>query len=244
MKNKVLGVLALCLSFTLSAHAQGISIISGSFSDGSIRRIQTDTSGNLIISGNITNGVAQGSTTSGQVGSLTQCAATTSSPSYTNGQTNPLTCDTTGNLRVAIPSDTVNTTPPTYANAAPIQHLEYAQNGQVIFMPYQNPSYYVNGTTAAITDTTSTSVIPSAGGSLRNYITECTISNSHATVGTFVKILDGSTIMYEVYAGPLGGGAAPPFPTPLRGSAATAVNAQPVTTGANVIVSCSGFKGL
>lgn len=188
--------------------------------------------------------VAQNSTTSGQSGTLVQCATTTSAPTNTTAKTNPFSCGTDGGLRVSAPADTVNTTPPTYANADPISHLEYALNGQPIFMPYQNPAYFVNGTTAAITDTTSTSVIASAGGSLRNYITQCTVSNSHATVGTFVKILDGSTIINEGYAAAVGGGYTATFPTPLRGTAATAVNAQPVTTGSNVIVSCSGFKGL
>lgn len=44
--------------------------------------------------------VAQASTTSGQTGPLAQCAVTTAAPSYTTAQTSPLSCDTTGNLRV------------------------------------------------------------------------------------------------------------------------------------------------
>lgn len=43
--------------------------------------------------------VAQGSTTSGQVGQLSQAAVTTSPPSYTNGQTSPITMGLTGALR-------------------------------------------------------------------------------------------------------------------------------------------------
>ncbi len=116
--------------------------------------------------------------------------------------------------------------------------------GKLITLPYANPENFVMGTTAAITDTTSTSTIASAGGSLRNYLTSCTVTNSHATVGTFVKILDGSTIIWEAYAAAAGGGASASFPTPLKGTAATAINCQPVTTGANVICSCSGYKGL
>jgi hypothetical protein len=48
------------------------------------------------------SGVAQGSTTSGQTGSLIQGAVTTSTPSYTTAQTSPLSLDTSGNLRVNI----------------------------------------------------------------------------------------------------------------------------------------------
>lgn len=116
--------------------------------------------------------------------------------------------------------------------------------GKLIVMPYANPENFVNGTTAAITDTTSTAIIASAGGSLRNYITQVTVTNSHATQGTFVKILDGATIIHEGYAAAAGGGFTATFPTPLRGTAATAVNAQPVTTGANIIASASGYKGV
>lgn len=47
---------------------------------------------------------AQASTTSGQTGHLVQCAATTSAPSYTTAQTNPVSCDLAGNVRVAVAS--------------------------------------------------------------------------------------------------------------------------------------------
>lgn len=43
--------------------------------------------------------VAQGSTTSGQFGFLSQAAVTTSAPSYTNAQTSPLNVTTAGGLR-------------------------------------------------------------------------------------------------------------------------------------------------
>jgi len=46
----------------------------------------------------------QGATTSGESGPLVQGAVTSSPPSYTNGQTNPLSLDTSGNLRVAVTS--------------------------------------------------------------------------------------------------------------------------------------------
>jgi hypothetical protein len=48
------------------------------------------------------NGVlnAQASTTSGEKGPLVQCAVTTSAPTYTTAQTDPLSCNTAGGLRV------------------------------------------------------------------------------------------------------------------------------------------------
>lgn len=47
-------------------------------------------------------GVAQGSTTAGQTGTLDMGAVTTASPAYTNGQTSPLSLTPTGQLRTAL----------------------------------------------------------------------------------------------------------------------------------------------
>lgn len=105
------------------------------------------------------------------------------------------------------------------------------------------PANEVYGVTAEMTATTSTSVIASAGSGVRNYITQCIGTNAHATVGTFIKILDGATLMFEGYAAAVGGGWSATFLMPLRGTAATAVNAQNVTTGADTVVSCSGYTG-
>jgi hypothetical protein len=49
---------------------------------------------------------AQASTTSGQNGVLIQGATTTAAPTYTTGTTNPLSLDTSGNLRVTIDAST------------------------------------------------------------------------------------------------------------------------------------------
>lgn len=116
--------------------------------------------------------------------------------------------------------------------------------GKLIVLPFANPENFTQGVTAAITDTTSTSTIASAGGSLRNYVTKWSCTNSSATVGTFVKLLDGATIIDELYAGVNGGGFVATYPTPLKGTAATAMNSQAVTTGANFICSASGYKGV
>lgn len=116
--------------------------------------------------------------------------------------------------------------------------------GKTIILPYANPENFENGTTAAITDTTSTSVIASAGGSLRHYVTDCMVTNSHATVGTFVQILDGSTVLDSGFAAAAGGGFSRTYPVPRRGTAATALNCQATTTGANFKCSCGAYKGV
>lgn len=119
--------------------------------------------------------------------------------------------------------------------------------GKLIVLPYANPENFVTGTTAAMTGTTSTSLVASPGGSLRNYITQISCVNSHATVGTFVTVQDGSggTALLTLAAAAVYGGETVSFPTPLRQpTTATALFVADVTTGANVICSATGYKGL
>lgn len=52
----------------------------------------------------VDGGAAQGSTTAGQTGQLIQGAVTTNPPAYTTGQTNPVSLDPNGNVRVNMPS--------------------------------------------------------------------------------------------------------------------------------------------
>lgn len=119
--------------------------------------------------------------------------------------------------------------------------------GKLIVLPYSNPENFVSGTvTSAMTGTTSTSLVAAPAAGLRNYITQCTVSNSHATVGTDMILQDGSggTTLYVIPAAPAFGGATLSFPTPLRQpTTATALFIANVTTGANTKASCSGYKG-
>lgn len=120
--------------------------------------------------------------------------------------------------------------------------------GKLIVLPYANPENFVSGAiTSAMTGTTSTSLIGAPAGSLRNYITQITVSNSHATVGTDVIIQDGSggTTLYVIPAAPAYGGATVTFPVPLRQpTTATAIYCANVTTGSSIKVSASGYKGV
>lgn len=120
--------------------------------------------------------------------------------------------------------------------------------GKLIVLPYANPENFVSGAiTSAMTGTTTTSLIAAPASGLRNYITQITVSNSHATVGTDVIIQDGSggTTLYTIPAAAVYGGAAITFPTPLRQpTTATAIFCANVTTGASTKVSASGYKGI
>jgi hypothetical protein len=97
-----------------------------------------------------------------------------------------------------------------------------------------------------MTGTTSTSLVSAPSAGLRNYITQITVSNSHATIGTDVIIQDGSsgTTLYTIPAASTYGGASITFPTPLRQpTIATALFCANVTTGSSTKVSASGYKG-
>jgi len=116
--------------------------------------------------------------------------------------------------------------------------------GKQIVLPYANPENFTAGVTSDITGTSNTSVIAAQGSGVRTYITQITVTNSHATVGTWVNIKDGTTTIYTGYAAAAGGGFTITLPVPLRCTANTAVNAANETTGSNTRVSISGYKGV
>lgn len=118
-------------------------------------------------------------------------------------------------------------------------------SGKVVTSPYAFPENYVSGTTSAMTGTTSTLVLAAPAAGLRNYVTNITCVNSHASVGTLVTVQDGSggTALYTLAAASLFGGSSVVFPTPLRQpTTATGMYVANVTTGANDFCSMTGFK--
>lgn len=112
-----------------------------------------------------------------------------------------------------------------------------------VVMPYAPPINQVQGTTAAMTGTADTSVIAAPGASIRNYVTNLTITNSHATVGTVVNIKDGTTVIDQIYVPALKTESVR-YLTPLKLTANAILNAANVTTGSNVFVTATGFKAL
>lgn len=106
----------------------------------------------------------------------------------------------------------------------------------------------VKGLTAAMTGTASTAVtgMGAPGSGLYNYITAIVIGNSHASVGTFVELQDGSggTTFWTLPANFGYGGVSIALPTPLKQPTSnTALYVKNTTTGANVIVSVVGYTG-
>jgi hypothetical protein len=118
--------------------------------------------------------------------------------------------------------------------------------GRIVTSPYTLHENLLSGATAVITTTGSTEVIAAQAASTRIYVTSLTVVNSDASVGTVVALTDGSggTVLHRGYAAAAGGGYTITFPTPLRGSAATALHAICATTSAEVYVSASGYKSL
>ena len=117
------------------------------------------------------------------------------------------------------------------------------QYGDVATKPYaaERADYWAACTGSDITDTTSTAIYASGATGVRHYITSISISNMHATQATRVDILDGSTLIDMCSAAAGGGGCTKAFPIPLRGTAATALNCKPATTGATIRCCAQGF---
>lgn len=235
--------------------------------NGQSSALQLDANGYVnvdIKTGSSSGAVAQGSTTSGQTVVPMGCRTLTSAPTDTTAQTNMPSCDVNGALRVNVTSATgvaqgsttsgqsaspigcrtLSATPTdtTAQTNIPVCNIR----GNLVVSPYTLPDNLVNGTTAAMTGTTSTSLLAAPGAGLYNYITQISCVNSHATVGTFVTVQDGSggTALMTLAAASLFGGDNKTFPAPFKQTTSnTALFVADVTTGANVICSASGYKG-
>ncbi len=141
------------------------------------------------------------------------------------------------------------TSEPTAVANADATHAACDSVGKRITLPYANPENSLVGLiTTAMTGTSDTAVtgMGAQGAGVRNYLTQCTVSNSHATVGTDIVLKDGSggSVLWTFPAAANYGGAVVPFPTPIKTTANTALYAANITTGASTKVSCTGYKGV
>lgn len=121
-----------------------------------------------------------------------------------------------------------------------------SSGGALVVLPYSGPevSWQYAAASGGIVNTTDVAVKAAAAAGLRNYITGFSCTNASATIATEIVIKDGSTVIWRGYVGAgtlLNSVVGVTFPTPLRGTAATAVNVAAITTGAQLYVNLQGF---
>lgn len=98
------------------------------------------------------------------------------------------------------------------------------------------------GPAGGIIDNTAVAARAAQAAGIRNYVTGLDVRNASGTVATEFVVLDGATVIWR---GHLATNSAPVdvcFNTPLRGSAATALNVQALTTGAQVYCNLRGYS--
>lgn len=115
-----------------------------------------------------------------------------------------------------------------------------------MIMPKQIIAQWQYASSADITDTTPVAVKAAGGSGKRHLVTGVHFVNSDIAVGSYVRVLSGSTVIWNGFVGPFVA-AAPgssvdgeQFNTPLVGGDNEAINVDVVTTSAQVRVSIQG----
>lgn len=149
----------------------------------------------------------------------------------TAATSNPLICG--GIARTALPASTIV--------AGDAIRQTFSVSGQMITKENApgDLDFYVNAT---VTTNTQTQIRAAQAANIRQNVTGLTFQNTNATATT-LTIQDGATtlITFSVPASmtlPV----QLDFPTPLRGTAATALNYTAGTTGANILLNVIGFN--
>lgn len=163
-----------------------------------------------------------------------------------NGQTAHSAASTGTPLRIG---GRVNTAVDTTLVAGDACDVFMTTGGGAVLKPFAVPEVDWQATSGltALATTTSTSVKTAGAAGVRNYVTAVQMVNNSATVTTTVAILDGSTVLWAGVL-PATTAALPEvpvaveFPTPLRGTAATAINIQLGTTSASVYWNAQGYQ--
>lgn len=138
--------------------------------------------------------------------------------------------------------------PTTRANAQ-TAGMTFTTNDQLIEKPFGDASndWQASSGITALATTTSTALKAAGAASIRNYVTGCQIYNTSATISTTVALLDGATVIWTGFLPATTAALAlvpnqVQFITPLRGTAATAMNIQLGTTAAAVYYNCQGYQ--
>jgi hypothetical protein len=128
---------------------------------------------------------AQGSTTSGQTGTLIEGAVTTAAPSYTTAQTSPLSLDTSGNLRVnVVAGGGSGGTSSTFGAAFP---------GTGTAIGAKNGSNMVNLTADASSNLDVNCVVGCAGGTFNNNSDAVATTSTNGQSASWLYGFNGTT---------------------------------------------------
>ena len=114
--------------------------------------------------------------------------------------------------------------------------------GKTVVKPFAPSVNDITGVTANKTDTADTAIFAAQGGIIRSFITSVTVTNENATA-TAVVIKDGSTVLWRGFV-KANDQIFVHFPTPLRGSANTAINVANITTAASTYFTLTGYKAV
>lgn len=109
--------------------------------------------------------------------------------------------------------------------------------GALVARPYSIPEadWQYAAAAGGITGTTDVVLKAAAAAGVRTYVTSIDVRNAHASVATEVVIKDGATVIWrQLLPAAMSAPVEISFPTPLRGTAATAVYFACLTTRAQV----------
>ena len=195
-----------------TTNGQWLAVIAGAFQFRT--RVSAYTSGTVLVSSNATqgtneqqvqSGTPQGIASAGVIGQLVQGNVTTAAPTYTTGNSNPLSLTTTGAVRVAVTGNAgaaidgaIGTAPP--ANAVQIGYRATTANpanatagnavapqatlaGSEIVTLYNNRTLIRHQATA-VAVTAETTIITAGGAGVFNDLLTLVVSTAAATAGT------------------------------------------------------------
>lgn len=139
--------------------------------DGNRGDAQLDVNGYLKVNVATATGLAQGSTTSGQTGSLILGAVTTAAPAYTNAQSSPLSLTTGGGLRADVATWAGTAAVTGSGNATGALRVEVANNGTGLITanPATAANWGVGATASAVPANAKYSAV-NVGGNLKGLV--------------------------------------------------------------------------
>lgn len=131
----------------------------------------------------------------------------------------------------------------TAVSSGDVADLITTTDGRLIVNPNAIPenTWQYAAASGGIVNTTDVAAKAAAATGIRNYITSIQVRNTNAVATEFV-VKDGSTVIWRTQLpASMTGSMEAVFQTPLRGTAATAVNIACITTGAAVYANLQGY---